>query len=244
MPDKLTDEHWNKDVWKNLKKAQIICADEKNRRELPDAAYMEMKHMQYQELSKNNLDPNNPVIMEQLNWLDMTVIPQTSETVKNEIEIVEKSMEKNGSPNEFSKSDIEKLLQQHTVEFKEATDIVDGKKEPPNGKKKNDWIRENGYLLKKLESLIKQDADAKSTYDYGENDGKISGSDMIKLFQFFSKFFPKASTDTFNKLQNRLNEETYTFYIADNQYRFRIVSAKPSNQTTYLFCREPFDEKK
>ena len=245
LPDKLTDEHWNKDVWKNLKKAQIICADEKNRRELPDAAYMEMKHMQYQELSKNNLDPNNPVIMEQLNWLDMTVIPQTSETVKkNETEIVEKSMEKNGSPNEFSKSDIEKLLQQHTVEFKEAADIVDGKKEPPNGKKKNDWIRENGYLLKKLESLIKQDADAKSTYDYGENDGKISGSDMIKLFQFFSKFFPKASTDTFNKLQNRLNEETYTFYIADNQYRFRIVSAKPSNQTTYLFCREPFDEKK
>ena len=67
---------------------------------------------------------------------------------------------------------------------------------------------------------------------------------MIKLFQFFSKFFPKASTDTFNKLQNRLNEETYTFYIADNQYRFRIVSAKPSNQTTYLFCREPFDENK
>ena len=153
-------------------------------------------------------------------------------------------MEKNGSPNEFFKSDIEKLLQQHTVEFKEATDIVDGKKEPPNGKKKNDWIRENGYLLKKLESLIKQDADAKSSYDYGENDGKISGSDMIKLFQFFSKFFPKASTDTFNKLQNRLNEETYPFYIADNQYRFRIVSAKPSNQTTYLFCREPFDENK
>ena len=230
LPDKLTDEIWNDDnIWENLKKAQ---EEEQNQRELPDAAYMEKKYRQYLELSKNELDPDNPVIMEQLHWLDMTVIPPTATFEKPEPSSMTESADENNTTSpDFSRSDVDKLLKKHTIDVKMVKDIS-------GGKKKNDWLRENGYNLKKLESLRNPDA---NTYDYGKNDGKINGADMLKLFLFFSNYFTK-SADTFNKLKNRLSEKPYTFKMPDDdkEYRFTIESVRASKDTIYLFCRAPY----